>query len=385
MKQVWRRVADAVTWVPPTSVEVGTVAKSALAAGVAWLVSAPITGVGAPILASLTALVVVQVSARGSFRTAIERTIAVVIGVLAALAIGDAITLDALTVTLLVGASLTVAELVLRLPRAAARQVPVSVMVVLTTVSVSDEWSSLHRAADTLIGAMVGVVISVGLPVSRLVDGRQTLQRLSSGIQDALLAMGEGLRHDWSTEQTEEWRRRAREVRQRMAPAATEAIGNSRESIRWNYRDRGHLDELIRYESVLPRFERTAIGVSVISRGIDDHARLSGTSHAAMPSIGELLEALAMAVDRLAAGVIDGVADDELTSALEEVGRRRQRCVDAAARRAREALLAGADTDARSSDPATDEERRRLDGEWLNYAAILVQVDRIVADLAGDS
>ena len=34
-------------------------------------------------------------SARGSFRTAIERTIAVVIGVLAALAIGDAITLDA--------------------------------------------------------------------------------------------------------------------------------------------------------------------------------------------------------------------------------------------------------------------------------------------------
>ena len=124
LKQAWRRVVDAVTWVPPTRDEVGTVAKSALAAGLAWTVSAPITGVDAPILASLTAIVVVQVSARGSFRTAIERTIAVVVGVLVALAIGDAITLDALTVTLLVGASLALAELVLRLPRSARDRCP---------------------------------------------------------------------------------------------------------------------------------------------------------------------------------------------------------------------------------------------------------------------
>lgn len=380
LKQAWQRVADAVTWVPPTRVEVGTVAKSALAAGLAWLVSTPITGVEAPILASLTALVVVQVSARGSFRTAIERTIAVVVGVLGALAIGDAITLDAVTVTLLVGASLALAELVLRLPRPAARQVPVSVLVVLSTVSVTDESSSLHRAADTVIGAVIGVTISLLLPASRLLDGRQTLNRLASGLHDALIAMSEGLRHDWSTDQTEEWRRRAREVRTRMVGAAAEAIGTSRESIRWNFRDRGHIDELIRYEAALTTFERAAIGVSVISRGIDDHARLSGTTHAAMPSIGELLAALALAVDRLAATVIGDAEDEEFVAALDEVRRRRQRCVEAAARKAREALLADID-----SEGGDDEEaRRRLDGEWLNYAAILVQVDRIVADLDGD-
>ena len=48
---------------------------------------------------------------------------------------------------------------------------------------------------------------------------------------------------------------------------------------------------------------------------------------------------------------------------------------------AREALLADADP----QDHVDAERRRRLDGEWLNYAAILVQVDRIAADLAGDS
>jgi len=270
---------------------------------------------------------------------------------------------------------------VLRLPRSAARQVPVSVLVVLTTVSVSDESSSLHRAADTVIGAVVGVTISLLLPASRLLDGRQTLNRLATGLHDALMAMSDGLRHDWSPDQTEEWRDRAREVRSRMVGAAAEAIGNSRESIRWNLRDRGHIDELVRYEAVLTTFERAAIGVSVIARGIDDHARLSGTAHAAMPSIGELLEALAVAVDRLAATVIGGAADTEFVTALDEVRRRRQRCVEAASRRAREALLADVDQDA---DP-DEEQRRRLDGEWLNYAAILVQVDRIVADLDTDA
>lgn len=375
-KQSWRRIADTVTWVPPTSVEVGTVAKSALAAGLAWLVATPLTGVEAPILASLTALVVIQVSARGSFRAAIERTIAVVVGVLLALAIGDAITVNALSVTVLVGASLVIAELVLRLPRAAARQVPVSVLVVLTTVSVSDQSSSVHRAADTLIGAVIGVGVSLALPASRLLEGRQNLERLATGLRDTLREIAVGLQHDWSTEQTQEWRRRARDVRERSVGAAVEALGNGRDAIRWNFRDRRHLDEFVRYEHALTTFERTAIGVSVISRGIDDHARLSGSTHAPMPSIGALLDAVADAIAALAAQVTGARSTDALDEALAEVHQRRARCVDAATRRAREALSAV--TEAEIDDDA----RRRLDGEWLNYAAILVQVDRIVADLA---
>ena len=43
----------------------------------------------------------------------------------------------------------------------------------------------------------------------------------------------------------------------------------------------------------MPRLERTAIGVSVISRGLDDHAHLGGTTHRAMPAMGALMIALA--------------------------------------------------------------------------------------------
>ena len=94
----------------------------------------------------------------------------------------------------------------------------------------------------------------------------------------------------------------ARTVRDRLVSQAAEAVGNGRETARWNVRDRRHIHALGRYEEVMLRLERTAIGVSVISRGLDDHARLTGTTHRAMPAMGALLIALASAVRALVAG-----------------------------------------------------------------------------------
>ena len=51
-------------WTRPTSTQIGLVVKSAVAAGVAWAVAGLVTGVGSPVLASLSAIVVVQVSVR---------------------------------------------------------------------------------------------------------------------------------------------------------------------------------------------------------------------------------------------------------------------------------------------------------------------------------
>jgi hypothetical protein len=73
-RRVWQRVTRAVDWVPPTSDEVGTVAKCGLAAGLAWWISISITDVPNPVLASLTAVVVVPASARASVFTALQRT-----------------------------------------------------------------------------------------------------------------------------------------------------------------------------------------------------------------------------------------------------------------------------------------------------------------------
>ena len=267
-------VVHAVSWTPPTSTEIGTVLKSGLAAGISWPIAERVTGVTDPVLAALTALVVVQVSVRASVFNALQRSAAVVLGVVAALALGDALDLDALSVALLVTVSLAVAELVLRLPAAAARQVPVSGLLVLSTAAIDPGSYGGLRALDTVVGAVVGVIVSLVLPASRLVDSRQTLDRLAGSLGDVLEAMGTGLAEPWTPEQTREWRRTARTARERLVDQAVEAVGNGRESARWNVRDRRHTEELGRYEEVLPRLERTAIGVSVISRGLDDYAHL---------------------------------------------------------------------------------------------------------------
>src|SRR5262245_35385944 len=135
VERLWHRAVEALSWTRPTSTEIGTVAKSGLAAGLAWAIAGLVTDVANPVLAPLSAIVVVQVSVRSSMRTAIQRSIAVVLGVLLALAIGDALNWNGFTVAVLVAASLGVAALVLRLPAAAARQVPISGLVVVTTVS----------------------------------------------------------------------------------------------------------------------------------------------------------------------------------------------------------------------------------------------------------
>ena len=269
----WRRLVRDITWTPPTSTEIGVVVKSALAAGLAWWLAVAITDVPSPVLAPMTALVVVQVSVRASARIAIQRSGAVVVGVLVALGVGNAISLNGFTVAVLVAASLAIAQLLLRLPPSAARQVPISVLFVLAAASTRESFGWL-RTVDTLIGALVGVTVSLVLPASRVVDAAQTLARLVDGLGGVLTAMGSDLREPWHTEQSEEWRRTARTVRDRLVDQATEAIGTGREVARWNVRDRRHVRELARYEEVLPRFERSAINVWVIARTLDAHARL---------------------------------------------------------------------------------------------------------------
>jgi len=156
VRRAWHSVADAVSWTPPTSTELGTVVKAAVAAGLAWALAVAVTDSDAAVLAALTSVVVVQVNVRASVPTALQRSAAVVIGVLTALAIGDALSLNALTVGLLVGGCLALAQLVFRLPPAAARQVPVTMLVVLTAAAADPDELGWQRAAGTLIGAAVG-------------------------------------------------------------------------------------------------------------------------------------------------------------------------------------------------------------------------------------
>jgi hypothetical protein len=371
LRRRWRAFAERVSWTPPTSTEVAVVVKAGLAAALSWALAVAVTDVPDPVLAPLAALITVRVSVRASVLHALQRSAAVVLGVLLAIVIGDAIGLNTLSVGLLTAASLGVAQLVLRFPRPAATQVPVSILVVMAALASRHGSYAWDRALDTILGAAVGVAVSLAFPASRVADARQTLGRLGGALSEQLGAMSAGLAAPWTAEQTTEWRRTARVARDRLVDEAKEAIGNGREAAHWNLRDRRHVEELGHYEGVLPRLERTAIGVSAISRGLDDHAHRVGGEHRPLPDMASLLAALGDLVQVRLRDVLGDGADGAEAQALEELRCRRAPCVRAAFRQARQAL----DTDLSQLDGWTQ-------GDWMGYTALLVQVDRIVADLS---
>jgi hypothetical protein len=361
LRRAWRTME----WAPPTSTEIGVVLKAGLAAAVAWWLAVVVTDIAEPVLASLTALITVRVSVRASARLAVQRSGAVVFGVLVAMAVGDFVDLRALSVGVLVAASLAVGQFLLLLPRPAATQVPVTV---LTAVAGIDQYQGWNRVWASVLGGAVGVIIAVAAPASKMRDAKETVARLGGALGSLLESMGAGVQGEWTTADSSEWRRAGRVARERLADEASEAVGKGREAARWNLRDRRHLTDLARYEEALPRLHRTAIGVSVIARGLDDHAHLVGGAHASMPDMGALLSALARMVRAATDEVLGSVADGEGDAALAEVVRTREPC-------ARSAVLQPelADASARS-DHLTSL-------TWMNYTALLVQVDRIVDDL----
>jgi uncharacterized membrane protein YgaE (UPF0421/DUF939 family) len=368
----WSRFTEAVSWTRPTSTEVGIVLKAGLAAGLAWGVASLVTDVSSPLLAPLTAIVTVRVSVRSSVGRAVGRSAAVVLGVLLALAVGDTIDLNGVTIGLLVAGSLAIAELLFRLPLWAATQVPISILVVLGAVATPDRTDARRRAVDTLIGAAVGVAVSLLLPASRRVDARQTLDRLADGLEHTLDTMGQGLGESWTRDDTSEWRRDAHVARDRLVQQALEAVGDSREAARWNHRDRRHIDELGRYEELAQRSERAAIGVSSIARTFDEFAHRSDEAHQPLPRLSALMVALARGIRAVVSEGLGQTGVADVDAAIADVRAKREECMSGARRRARLAL---------ESDVASEDDRSAA--EWLGYAAVLVHVDRIVHDLTG--
>ena len=365
----WSVFAERVAWTPPTRAEVGAVARAGVAAAVAWMLAVALTDVQHPVLAPLAALITVRVSVHASIRSAIERSAAVVLGVLVAVAIGNTLGLNTLTVGLLTSGSLAFALLVLRLPRPAATQIPVSALVVMAALAAGEESYAWERAFDTVLGAAVGVVVSLALPASRRDEARGAMRRLATVIGDELDAMGDGLCATWSTSQTAEWRHTARLTRQRLVEQMTEAVGNGREAAQWNIRDRPHAVELGLYEDVMPRLERTAIGVWAIARGLEDHAQLTGGEHRPMEAMGALLVALGNLVRVFVDEVLGDHPEGGVAGAVQEVHERRAPCARAAHRQTLEAPNPHA------------QEPGGTGPEWMSYTALLVQVDRIVDDL----
>ena len=146
-----------------------------------------------PLVAALTALLVVQATASSTLFSGVERVLSVVAGVALAMGFVSVVGLTWWSLGILVAASIIVGQLLRLGPNLI--EVPISAMLVLGVGYTSGaEATGMSRVVETLIGAAVGVLVNVLFPPAvRSRYAGQAVQRLADEIAALLEEATEGL------------------------------------------------------------------------------------------------------------------------------------------------------------------------------------------------
>ncbi len=162
-----------------------------------------------PLLAPLTAMLVVQVTPVSLLASGLDRVVAVVAGVAVAVAFAAVVPLEWWSLGLLILVSITIGQ-ALRL-RANLIEVAISGMLVLGVGSLSAGSAAWQRIAETLVGAAVGIVANLLFPpkvasgdAGRAIDGladsvSELLNRAADELTDLVTGGGDigAAARDW--------------------------------------------------------------------------------------------------------------------------------------------------------------------------------------------
>jgi hypothetical protein len=204
------------TWLHRERQPIVDTLKVTAATALAWVVSSIAFPNQDPILAPLTAMLTVQVTAKATVVRGAQQVSGVVVGVLAAFSFTHALGFHAWSLAIIVFASLLVGR-GLRLG-GQATQVATTGLLVLS-LGVKGTSYAGDRLLTTLIGAAVGVVVTLVTPSRRdLIAAAVALAGVADDTGDLLTDMGRGLRAgDAAGTQVPLWLHRARFLNHELA------------------------------------------------------------------------------------------------------------------------------------------------------------------------
>jgi len=300
----------------PTAV---TVARLAGTAVFAYLVALPLPVGPKPVIAPLTALLVVQVSLYQTLRRAVRRVAAVVAGVLLAVGLSAWVgfTWWSLGITvvlaLAVGYALHLGDAIL--------EVPVSAMLILSVAGPGK--AATGRIIETLVGAGAGLAAGFILGPPRVQPAAEAIEDLCRKMADLLDQMAADLSDGSVLGRSGDWLRQARSLAGEIE-RADDALRQAEDSIRLNPRGLRLPTVPISLRSRLETLEHVAVTVRGLARSLADGIRLAeADSPVRDPDVRDrlagVLAQLAMAVrtyGRLAT-VADASGRDQLAAELE--------------------------------------------------------------------
>jgi Aromatic acid exporter family member 1 len=225
-----------------------------------------------PLIAALTALLVVQATLTSTLVNGVQRVLAVVAGVALAVVFAAVVGLTWWSLGVLVAAAIVVGQLLRLGPHLV--EVPISAMLVLGVGASGAESVGGDRVLETLIGAAVGMSVNVLFPPA--VQTRYAVRSVErfAGEIAALLdeAAGVLVAGPVTPEQTTRWLQAARRLN-RHVPRLDRALSHAEESRRLNVRALRSPWATTGVRAGLDALEYTSVSLRTLFRAIDDATR----------------------------------------------------------------------------------------------------------------
>ncbi len=332
------------------------------AATAAYLAARWVFPTGDPVLAPLTALLVVQVTLYKTLTAGLRRIVSVVAGVVVAVVFSELAGLTWWSLAAIVAAAILIGQL-LRL-REHLLEAPISAMLVLSLGG--GEAPASDRILETLVGAGVGVLYNVLLPgpVQSRTAG-EAVEQFADQVAALLRRMGTELADGMNLERADAWLDEARRLSRRVAQVDT-VLSEAEESRRLNVRALASVDAAPLLRSGLETLEHTTVALRSLCRAVVDHTRsveadpysplVRDVIAVLLRDLSDAMAAFGRLVHEEAEGEVAGQAD-RLAVALEAVGEARARLTDLA-------LLDRPD-----------------DASWELYSVLLASVSRMLREI----
>lgn len=183
--------------------------KVTLAAVLAYVVADLLNTTATPILAPLTAILVVQVTVFQTVTEGLQRVLSVLAGVLVAVGLATVVGLSWWSLGVVVAASLVVGQLLRLGPH--TLEVPISAMLILAVGGVAASQAATGRVYETLIGTATGIAVNFAIvPPVHVQSAGSAVAGLAARLGDFLRALATDLRGEWSRQAAQDWLTAAR-------------------------------------------------------------------------------------------------------------------------------------------------------------------------------
>jgi uncharacterized membrane protein YgaE (UPF0421/DUF939 family) len=225
-----------------------------------------------PLIAALTALIVVQVTLTETMKSGLQRVLSVVAGVMVALVFVSVVGLSWWSLGLLVGASIVVGQLLRLGPQLV--EAPISAMLVLSVgYAAGAEAAALHRVLETVVGTAVGLLVNVVVPPP--VQSRYAgaaLQKLADEIAGLLEAAAAEIPAGIWPDAASRWLDDARRLN-RHVPRVDRALAHAEASRQLNLRALVKRDRALGLRDGLDALDHCSVTVRSLFRSVLDAAK----------------------------------------------------------------------------------------------------------------